>query len=371
MGEQLRVATVLWLTLGSSAAFAGPIADDLSAARARIADGDPKGALNQLDQIEDGLPARTTIVPQDEIARIHYLRGAAYFNIPRKRKKGAHTDAWRLALAVDNELPWDRELIEDSDSFRLFEALRGEVRSRGYVDTFVPEATGEARIFVDGVRHRDGEQVIQLGTHLAQIQCPGEQGTFSFFTSFSEDPGWLDRCPGGVDTSIAEEPIDEFGGFGPQFGTPDPIDEPTDEPTDEPNPDPAPDPIAEVGDGPDELPELMAVGSPERQPSAQGGKGFNLGSAMRVSGGVLLVSGAAVNFLVVAPAFSEIEDARADPVSIDREDADTLTARFQVSRAVTLGLIGGGVLMSGAGFFIDAPVRPVVGLQSVGIVGQF
>lgn len=387
MEERLPVVAALFFVLASPVAFAGPIAEPLAAVRASLDTGDAKAALAQLEDIEAGLGALTEVVPQQELARIHYLRGAAYFQHPRHRKKGRHTDAWRAALAIDNTFSWDRELIASSDAFRLFEALRGEVRSRGYHDTGVPEATGAAQIFVDGVRHRDGDQVIALGQHLAQITCPDEQGTFTFLTDFSTPPDWFGRCPDGVDTSVVVEEEDEWSSFGPAISFSDaPQPQPTPEdpqPTpEEPEPTPvdsAPGSDVQVISGslpgaavtPEEDPDPEPAQEAPVVADATGGKGFGTGGVLMTSGGALLVGGIALNFAVVAPTFAEIEAAREDPEGIRREEADALTQRFNVARTGALVMLGAGVALGGAGLFIDAPVRPSVGWRSVHISVHF
>ena len=96
-----------------------------------------------------------------------------------------------------------------------------------------------------------------------------------------------------------------------------------------------------------------------------------LGTSLLASGGVLLAGGTVVNFAVVAPTYTRIEDARAAPNSVTRAEADDLTARFNVSRAATLGMLGGGVVLLGTGFFVDAPLQPQVGPGILGVGGRF
>ena len=56
--------------------------------------------------------------------------------------------------------------------------------------------------------------------HLAQVECPGEQGTHGVWTDFGRRLKWLELCPDGVDTSVVvEEEEDEFEGLGPVFGS--------------------------------------------------------------------------------------------------------------------------------------------------------
>jgi hypothetical protein len=126
---------------------------------------------------------------------------------------------WRMALIVDNEFQWDEEVVKDRDAQDFFLALRAEVRSRSLVNPAVPEATGEARIYVDGIRVRAGDLALD-GMHLAQIRCP-DLATFGEWSTFAKPPKYFKKCPGGVDTSIVVEEVeeeDDFGDMGPAFG---------------------------------------------------------------------------------------------------------------------------------------------------------
>ena len=70
-------------------------------------------------------------------------------------------------------------------------------------------------------------------------------------------------------------------------------------------------------------------------------------------------------------AWGAIEDARTDPLSVTRDEADALTSRFNLTRGLTLGLLGGGVALTGVGVLLDAPVTPVIGLGQLGVRGSF
>lgn len=107
----------------------------------------------------------------------------------------------------------------------------------------------------------------------------------------------------------------------------------------------------------------------QTQPAARSGRGP--GVFLMAGGGALLVGGVAANFALVNPTWAEIEAARADPMSITRSDADALTARFDTMRLVTLGLLGGGVALTGVGVLIDSPVTPVLGPGQLGVSGRF
>ena len=219
MGERLRVGLVLMGLGVPMSVSAGALEDDLSGVRTQIAAGDHKDALKALKTIEKSLGEVDAVVSTRSLARVWFYKGAAEFGTGNK--KGRAEDAWRQALAIQNDFPWDADLMGDSDLISLFEALRGEVEGRGYVDTGVPEKVGAAKLYVDGVRHGSEETVIR-GSHLAQIECPDAQGTFSVITDFSRPVDWFAMCPGGVDTSVevAEAEEDEWAEFGPSFGVP-------------------------------------------------------------------------------------------------------------------------------------------------------
>jgi hypothetical protein len=332
----------------SSAALAGPLEAELAEVRALIVAGEPKGALKQLKQIEASLSELPAPADPKELASVWLYRGAAeHLHGPKKERD---INAWRQALVIDNSLAWDPELIDNDDMFSLFEALRGEVRSRPSVSPALPEATGAAVLYIDGVRMREDESLLS-GLHLAQITCPDKQGTFGLLTDLTRPPDWLDLCPDGVDTSVVvAETGDEWAEFGPAFGT-----TPAEEPVVTPEY-----PIVSTED--------LVTEAPSREPRDGG---FGAPMALLTGGGVLVAVGSVVNFAIVNPAYSDIEAARDDPFSTSRSEADALTARFDRSRYLTMGLIGAGVATAGVSFFIDAPLRPVLGLGHLGVTGQF
>ena len=348
MGERLRVTALLVALSVPLSAEAG-FDEDLAAVRAQVQAGAHKDALKSLKNIEKALDELDTVVSTRSLARLWFYKGAAEFGVGNK--KGRAEDAWRQALSIENEFPWDTELMGESDLISLFEALRGEVEGRGYVDTGVPEAIGAAKLYVDGARHEPEETVI-AGIHLAQIECPDGQGTFSTLTDFSKPVDWFEMCPDGVDTSVvvAEEEEDEWAEFGPSFGTP--TEEPvTTESSEEPSTSPGTEPVVDSG--------------------SDSSGGLSLGTTMLASGGALVAGGLVVNFAIVNPTWADIQAANDNPYSISRSDADTLTSRFNTSRFLTIGLTAGGLAVMGTGMFIDAPIRPVLGPGQLGVWGRF
>lgn len=199
-------------------ALAGTFPEDVGAAGDALKGADTKAALSLLDAAEDTAQALDEVVNSKELARYWFYRGLASW-----MKGGAIDDggeAWRNALIVDNDYEWDEEIAKDRDAQDFFLALRAEVRSRPLVNPAVPEAMGEARIYVDGIRVRAGD-LAREGTHLAQIRCP-DLATFGEWSTFAKPPKYFKKCPGGVDTSIIveeeEEEEDDFGDIGPAFG---------------------------------------------------------------------------------------------------------------------------------------------------------
>jgi len=90
------------------------------------------------------------------------------------------------------------------------------------------------------------------------------------------------------------------------------------------------------------------------------------------AGGGLVLGGVIANFAVVEPVWVQIEDVRENPTEYTRWQADWLTGRFNTYRAISLGLIGSGVVVAGAGYFLlDAPVKPMIHARGAGLTGRF
>ena len=220
-------------------AAAGTFAEELSAAAEAIKSGDAASAATHLDTAEDAAESLGEVVSSAQLSRYWFYRGVADW------MKGGEIDAggfaWRMSLIVDNGLEWDASVVEDRDAQDFFLALRAEVQSRPLVNPAVPPATGEARVYVDGIRVRAGDLVLE-GTHLAQIRCP-DLATFGEWSTFDKPPRYFKKCPGGVDTSVvveeAEVEEDDFGDIGPAFGGGD---------TEEAPAGPPPDPVQDVTD---------------------------------------------------------------------------------------------------------------------------
>lgn len=209
---------MLAATLLITSATAGTFEVTLDAARDRIAAGDLATAAGYIRAARNFAPQAPDILAADELGRIWLYRGVIAAKVGES--EDAVMDLWRQAFVISPDLQWDEAVMTSGPQRDLFEALRHEVEGRPRVDARVPDQVGAAKLFVDGGKRIAGDGVRE-GTHLAQITCPDEQGTFGVWTDFTERKfDWLALCPGGVDTSVVvdTEEEDEFGDFGPSFG---------------------------------------------------------------------------------------------------------------------------------------------------------
>jgi hypothetical protein len=172
-------------------AGAGPVAEPLASARAGLAEGDLKGAVKTVDAAVKALPEAAAVVEPAELAALFMVQGAAWHRRGEKYESKA-MDSFRRALSTDGEVAWDRERLGEGADWTLFEALRDEVRSRPEVDPKVPEKTGAAQVFIDGVRVRAGDAVIQ-GTHLGQITCDDATVHGVWTALVGSTPAWWSR----------------------------------------------------------------------------------------------------------------------------------------------------------------------------------
>lgn len=134
-------------------------------------------------------------------------------------------------------------------------------------------------------------------------------------------------------------------------------------------PDPQPPEVA-----PEVAPEAVAEVADEPSPAPRPGPLSRLGprTYALTAGGGLIVGGLVVNFAALEPTYAQVEDARAHPDQYTRWQADWLTNRFDTYRVVTLGLVGGGVVVAGAGYFLlDGPVQPMVLPGGAGLTGRW
>jgi hypothetical protein len=86
----------------------------------------------------------------------------------------------------------------------------------------------------------------------------------------------------------------------------------------------------------------------------------------------LFVTGAVVNFAMVNPSYRRIESARTSAGGISRAQAEQVSRQFNVQRGVTLGLLGGGLVLAGTGvFFMEAPIVPILSPFGMGLSGSW
>jgi hypothetical protein len=214
--RSLRIAPLLLALVLPATAAAGTFPEEVEAAKGAIAGADSKAALDALDAAEAAAGSLAEVVDAKTLATYWFYRGVATWMKTGSVDKAG--DYWRYSLVVDNGYEWDEELAKDRQAQDYYLALSAEVRARPRVDPGVPAATGEARVYVDGIRVRAGDLALE-GQHLAQIRCP-DLAVFGQWSDFGKPIKYLKLCPGGVDTSVvvAEVAEDDFGDMGPAFG---------------------------------------------------------------------------------------------------------------------------------------------------------
>ncbi len=201
----------LWTMLAVSTASAEPLAAQVQAVRAEMTKGELEAASKRLQEVYLAAPSAEEIVDAQTLGEILYYQGL----IPRlmEVERPEDLDNWRDALVVFPGLVWDKEILESRDQQAVFEALRGEVEQRPAIPTGVPEARGEARMYVDGVEHLP-KQAIRSGQHFVQVACPGDE-MVGKWTRFVEPVSWLSLCSKPVDITVVPAPIEEESlGFG-------------------------------------------------------------------------------------------------------------------------------------------------------------
>jgi len=350
-GAAVLVRGLLLLGLGwSGVARASSLDDAVSAARAALQDDDLRGATSALRDIESLALADTRVARTSQLGQALLLRGVAMYR-RGGRKQAQGMEVWRAALVVAPDLEWDTDLLGEGDDWSVFLALRGEVGSRPRVDVGVPERTGAAVVYVDGVRARSGDTVVQ-GRHLGQITCD-DGVVHGVWTELAPPPDWLALCPSGVDTTVevADDEDDEWGDLGPSFGTP----------AEAPEDASVPEPVAATPPAADAPSFSLQLGTPQ--------------VALLGAGGALLAGGTVLYFAGVVPSVDAAVAAAADPSGVTRADADALTARAQRNQLLTLGALGGGVALAAGGLtwavLLETPVHPWVGARMVGVQGRF
>ena len=375
---QIRLLTALlvgMLVLGDAVASSG---EDLQQAREAITNGKRRDARAALDRAYNSFLVGDSIVLNDVLAQYWFYRGLV---AQQRGKRGAAMEAFRQTLVVDRSFRWDREVVDDLEMRKMFEALRGEVEGRDVHSPNVPEKTGCAVLYVDGSQVAFGDKV-SIGKRLAQIQCP-KGDVYGAWTEFPKDEPftWLSMCPYEVDTSIdalaEQEPQDELDEIGPSFGSASvgpvgPCALESVAPTGKEG-----DAVADDASSPDE-----AVGDEESkdEPAGPGFFAAELWPTPRLvaaGAGVALVGGGVgLHYGIVVPSFNMVEWGRRNARGITRYQADILTERFRTRRAITWGVMGAGAVTTGVGLFLLKPttslaVQPMLFPGGGGLRGQF
>jgi len=364
---QIRLLIALclgMLTTGEAQALPG---EALQQAREAIAEGKRRDARDALDEAHRAFLEGDSIVLNDVLAQYWFYRGL----VAQKRgKKAATMEAFRQTLVVDRSFLWDRDLVDDLEMRKMFEALRGEVEGRDVHSPNIPEKTGCAVLYVDGSQVAFGDQV-SIGERLAQVQCP-KGDVYGAWSEFDEDESfnWLAMCPYEVDTSVEalaeQQPQDEFEQLGPSFGSgsalaagPCTVDS-------------APPTDGGEGVAVDEAPNEEAAGpgflAPELWPSRR--------VVATGTGVALLGAGVGLHYGIVVKSYLMVEWGRRNPSAITRYQADILTDRFRERRAITWAVMGAGAVTTGVGLFLfkpatDLAVQPMWFPGGGGLHGQF
>jgi hypothetical protein len=330
---------VLGLGLGlglisAPSAWAGKVEDDVQAALTAINDGDFEQARVRLDEAEADALISSSVVLSQSLASIWFYRGVLeYYDGDRDQKT---LELWRLALLADLEYAFDTTLVADQEPQDLFEALRLEVGARTHVEPGVREDRPNVKVFVDGRLLNQFELVVE-GRHLVQVHCPDAKLYNEWYT-FGQAPNYYALCEGG--TLGGGAVADAGGGKGGKGGKKPDEDKPPREPKEPKDP------------------------RPERD--------INMTRvAVMGAGGALFLGGAVLNFAAVNPTYAEIEAVRAAPATMNRAEADALSAQFNMLRFSTIGLLGVGAAGLGVGYFVTDDTALLVSPAGVGLTGRF
>jgi len=344
--------------------------DHLAKARVALKEEDKRAARQALDLAHDAFGSSEGVAPNDILATYWFYKGL-WFN--QKNRSDSAMNAFRQALVVDRQFSWDREVNDDRELRKVFEALRGEVGSRDTISPGLPDKLGCAQVYVDGSRV-SGDQEVAIGQRLAQVQCP-HGDVYGVWTDFNpESPvDWLALCPYPVDTTIelveASAPASEFEGMDVEFGESQP---------EESNPCleimAKPPPVVATANTPSS--GTRDTSKSNYMKSTFGLESWTLPRIITVgAGGALITSGIAVHFGGVVPAYDMVEWGRRNPTGLTRYQADILTDRFKTRRTISYALTATGVAATVVGVFVLKPkttgIQPTLLPHGMGLYGRF
>ncbi len=219
-------------------------------------------------------------VPDSQIMVRHWIfLGQARLKLGKKKKAA---EAWRQALIYDPEAGLDIDVSQDS--MVIWRRLKVEVQHGPEQVLFLPEQGSFFQFYLDGRPIRSGA-VVKHGHHLAQIRC-GDGKIRSNWVKVPDPIYWRSMC--GL----------------PQFTI--------------------------------RNPEELKFRGGDRSPFD------TVGVGLISSGGAILVSGLALQFSIVEPYHQNVVDARENPESINRDEADAITAEFQRLKMISMTLMGVG-----------------------------
>lgn len=333
LSNPLRVLGLGLGLLTASQAWAGKVEDDVQAALAAINDGDFEQARVRLDQAEENALTSSSVVLSQSLASIWFYRGVLeYYDGDRDQKT---LELWRLALLADLEYAFDTTLVADQEPQDLFEALRLEVGARTHVEPGVREDRPNVKVFVDGRLLNQFELVVE-GRHLVQVHCPDAKLYNEWYT-FGQAPNYYALCEGGT---LGGGAVADAGGKG--------------------------------GKGGKKTDEDKAPKEPKEPKEPRPDRDINMTRvAVMGAGGALFLGGAVLNFAAVNPTYAEIEAVRAAPATMNRAEADALSAQFNLLRFSTIGLLGVGAAGLGVGYFVTDDTAVLVSPAGVGLTGRF
>ncbi len=369
MGQSRLLIGIVGALLVTNDAQAFP-QDHLDKARVALKAEDKRGAKHALESAHHAFAHSEGVAPNDILATYWFYRGL----LESQRKKSERAmDAFRQALVVDHQFSWDRDLNDDRELRKVFEALRGEVASRDTIPTGIPEKLGCAQAYVDGSRVA-GNGEVAVGLRLAQVQCP-HGDVYGVWTDFNPEApvDWLALCPYPVDTTIElvtnKDPASEFEDMDVEFGR---------------SESEASNPCLEIMSKPPPVVSNVETHPARKKSTGQTNYlkstfGMDSWTTPRIitvgAGGILITSGIVVHYAGVVPAYAMVEWGRRNPTGLTRYQADILTDRFRSRRGISYALTATGVAATAVGIFVLKPkstsVQPVLTPQGVGLWGRF